>query len=165
MNSTLRLASTLAVCTALLIGCGSSQQNERADGANSGSDQRNRGAQTQGGENLASAGSGNCAIQAVYFDYDSSNLDERSRRTLDGDAQCLQQRGAGARVTGMTDPRGTEEYNLALGEGRARSVARYLTMVGVEEQRVSIHSVGEESATGIDESGWSRDRRAEIETR
>ena len=162
--NTLRIASTLAVCTALLVGCGSSQQNRRADDARSGSDERDRLASTRGGENLAS-GSDACSIQHVYFDYDSSNLDERSRRTLDSDAQCLQQRNQGARVTGMTDPRGTEEYNLALGEGRARSVARYLNMVGVEEQRVSIRSVGEESATGQEESGWARDRRAEIETR
>jgi peptidoglycan-associated lipoprotein len=101
----------------------------------------------------------------VYFAYDSSDLDSRARSSLEASARCLQQRGATARVTGMTDPRGTEEYNLALGDRRARSVKQYLTNLGVDPSRLDVRSVGEEHAAGEDEHGWAQDRRAEIEMR
>lgn len=101
-----------------------------------------------------------CSLSPVYFAYDSSELDSRARSSLESSARCLTQRNNAARVTGMTDPRGTEEYNLALGDRRARTVAQYLTNLGVDQSRP--HSVGEEMASGTDESGWANDRRAEI---
>jgi peptidoglycan-associated lipoprotein len=61
-------------------------------------------------------------------------------------------------LTGAADPRGSEEYNLALGERRARSVERFLVTMGVAHERISLHSVGEENATGTDEGSWSLDR-------
>ena len=159
-----RIASTLALCTALLIGCGSSQNTEAQNGGDglTGSDQRGRRASTSGGDDLAN---GNCRVESVYFAYDSSELDGSARSTLEGNAGCLNRRTGTAAVTGMTDPRGTEEYNLALGDRRARTVSQYMGNLGVEGSRMQVHSVGEEYADGEDESGWSRDRRAEIELR
>jgi peptidoglycan-associated lipoprotein len=61
----------------------------------------------------------------------------------------------------MTDPRGTEEYNLALGERRAQAVTRYLSALGVESS-LKARSVGEEMAAGDEDQGWARDRRAEL---
>jgi len=65
-------------------------------------------------------------------------------------------------VNGMADARGTEEYNLALSDRRARSVTSYLGSFGIDANRVTIRGLGEEMAKGQDEAGWQQDRRAEI---
>ena len=66
----------------------------------------------------------------------------------------------GLRVEGHCDPRGTEEYNLALGDRRARSVVGYLGRLGVETSRLRAVSKGKLEAVGSDEEGWARDRKA-----
>ena len=105
--------------------------------------------------------SGPSAVDSVYFAFDSSELDATARDTLDRDAKCLRERGSkGAKVVGMTDPSGTEEYNLALGERRAKATVKYLGALGMEEKSLKAVSVGEESASN-DESTWAKDRRAE----
>lgn len=110
--------------------------------------------------------SGPCSLSTVYFAYDSSSLDGSARSTMQSNASCIQERDiASVSVTGHTDPRGTEEYNLALGARRAQQVKDYLTDLGVEASRISTSSMGEEMASGQDESGWSRDRRAEFQER
>jgi peptidoglycan-associated lipoprotein len=107
------------------------------------------------------AASGPCSVESVYFAFDSSELDATARDTLDKDAKCLRERGArGAKVVGMTDPTGTEEYNLALGERRADAAVKYLGALGMEKASLKAVSVGEESASS-DESSYARDRRAE----
>ena len=68
-------------------------------------------------------------------------------------------------VTGMCDPRGTEEYNMALGDRRARATRDHLQRLGIQRPRMQTRSVGEEMATGSDEYGWSRDRRSDITER
>lgn len=109
-------------------------------------------------------GAGQCSLSTVYFGYDSSDLDPEARGTMQSNAQCIQQRDiASVRITGHTDPRGTEEYNLALGDRRARAVRGYLENLGVEGSRVQTRSMGEEMASGEDESGWARDRRVEFQ--
>lgn len=64
----------------------------------------------------------------------------------------------GLMLTGACDPRGTEEYNIALGERRASAVRDYMRALGLNSSRISITSVGEEIATGTDEASWARDR-------
>lgn len=103
-----------------------------------------------------------CDMTAVYFEFDSDSLTAPSRNALEATAQCLQKRSLGkVRVTGHCDPRGTEEYNLALGERRARAVQQYLKSLGVEEKKVSVTSVGEELASQ-NEAEWPKDRKAEF---
>lgn len=100
---------------------------------------------------------------AVHFAFDSTNLDSSGRDKLAAAAACMRQDSdKHMTITGMTDPRGTEEYNLALGERRAQVTAGYLTTMGVESNRIAKRSYGEEHARGQDESSWSHDRRAEI---
>lgn len=107
-------------------------------------------------------GGATCSLEPIYFEFDSSNLDTASRDKLSQAANCIKQQSTSAvQMTGMTDPRGTEEYNLALGDRRAQSAKRYLESLGVQA-RVSASSMGEEAATGSEESGWSRDRRVEL---
>ncbi|MDD9941619.1 MAG: OmpA family protein [Myxococcales bacterium] len=108
---------------------------------------------------------GPCSLKSVYFAYDSSDLEGGSRSDLQVNADCIRERSIGSvHLTGMTDPRGTEEYNMALGDRRAQSAMKYLKSLGVDAN-VTYSSMGEEMATGQDESGWSRDRRVDIKER
>jgi peptidoglycan-associated lipoprotein len=105
---------------------------------------------------------GACDLNAVYFDYDSSTLSDSARDQLSRNASCIQERGVrGVQLTGMTDPRGTEEYNLALGERRAQAAQQYLKSLGANTD-VSVSSMGEEVASGSDEASWARDRRVDV---
>lgn len=106
-----------------------------------------------------------CSLQSVYFDYDSSNLEGSARDQLAAIADCIKQKGMSrVHLTGLTDPRGTEEYNLALGDRRAQSATKYLKSLGVSAD-VSYSSMGEELATGTDEASWARDRRVDVKER
>jgi peptidoglycan-associated lipoprotein len=106
-----------------------------------------------------------CQLGAVFYEFDSSDLDASSRQTLNDNVRCMQVKNVSAlNVVGMADPRGTEEYNLALGDRRARSAVQYLRSLGVEDGNINMTSVGEEYASGTDESSWARDRRSDITT-
>jgi len=102
----------------------------------------------------------------VYFDFDSSDLREDSRASLDARVPILRANpGVRLLVAGHTDERGSTEYNLALGQRRAATVRRYLADRGVAEARIEIVSFGEERpvASGGGESAWAQNRRAEFE--
>ncbi len=108
---------------------------------------------------------GPCQLEAVYFGFDSATLDDAARNQLSAVAQCLQQRGLKAvHLTGLTDPRGTEEYNMALGDRRAQSAKTYLKSLGVGAEG-SASTRGDELASRADEGGWSRDRRVDVRER
>lgn len=103
-----------------------------------------------------------CELESIYFGFDSSDLDPQAKEVLARDQKCAQQKGATSlRVVGMTDPRGTEEYNLALGDQRAKSAARYLSALGAPEPEAT--SLGAEMAKGHDEDSWAHDRRTEVQ--
>lgn len=107
-----------------------------------------------------------CALEPVYFNFDDSTLDDGARRALQNNSECIQREQTSRYVLiGRADPRGTTEYNLALGERRARSVQRYLINLGVLPDRLAVSSEGSEAATGSDESSWSRDRRVDFRLR
>lgn len=108
---------------------------------------------------------GQCELAPVYFDFDSSTVADSARSDLQRDANCIRERGIkSVHVTGMTDPRGTEEYNLALGDHRAQSAQQYLKTLGTDAT-MSYSSMGEEQATGTDEASWAKDRRVEIKAK
>jgi peptidoglycan-associated lipoprotein len=98
----------------------------------------------------------------VLFYYDEAALTDQARSTLDENAAWLR-RWTSTRVTieGHADSRGTTEYNLALGERRARAVQDYLASLGIAAARLTIVSKGEEEPLCMDEaeSCWSRNRR------
>lgn len=101
-----------------------------------------------------------CDMETVYFAFDSSELDATSRAAVQEAVDCFnaQEPNVSLLLTGACDPRGTEEYNLALGERRAESVRNYMSSLGMNTSQISVTSVGEENATGTDEAGWARDR-------
>jgi peptidoglycan-associated lipoprotein len=108
---------------------------------------------------------GPCQLTAAYFGFDSSTLDPSARDQLARNAECIKSRGiASVHLTGLCDPRGTEEYNLALGDRRASSARDYLQSLGVQAQ-ITHSSMGEELAVGTDEASWSRDRRVDFSER
>jgi peptidoglycan-associated lipoprotein len=107
-----------------------------------------------------------CSFEPVYFSFDNSTLDEPARRALQSAAECLRREGSSRYVLiGRADPRGTTEYNLALGERRARTTQRYLMSLGITEGRLGVSSEGSEGATGTDEASWARDRRVDFRPR
>jgi peptidoglycan-associated lipoprotein len=103
---------------------------------------------------------------AVHFDYDQSDLRADDRAILDAKIPILQANPTvKIRVAGHTDERGSDEYNLALGQRRAATVKRYLIDHGIADARIETISYGEERpiAQGSDESAYAQNRRAEFE--
>lgn len=104
------------------------------------------------------------AITTFYFEFDSSDLKPEAMRALDAHAKVLQATGVRVVLEGHADERGTREYNMALGERRAASVQRYLSMQGVSPSQLELVSYGEERpvAMGSDEQSWAQNRRVEL---
>lgn len=103
--------------------------------------------------------------RVIYFEYDSPNLDAEGQLIAEAHAQWLTNNSSVTVVLeGHADERGTREYNLALGEDRAKSVMQVMQGMGVSGSNVQTISYGEERpvALGADESSWSLNRRVEI---
>ena len=104
-------------------------------------------------------------LRTVYFDFDKYNLRPDAKAALDANsALLLKYTSVVIKIEGHCDERGTVEYNLSLGEKRAKSVADYLYGLGVDASRVSIISYGKERPVdaGHSEDSWSQNRRAEF---
>ncbi len=108
----------------------------------------------------------NMLAAAIHFDYDKSNIRADDMGTLDQKVAILQANpDLRIRVGGHCDERGSDEYNLALGNRRAQSAKQYLVSHGIDASRIETQSWGEErpAVDGHDESAWSQNRRAEFE--
>ncbi len=107
-------------------------------------------------------------VRPIFFDYDRAELSAESKRTLEENARWIR-RFPNARVTieGHSDERGTEEYNLALGDRRAQVTKDYLTRLAVNPGQVGTVSYGEETPfdPGHDEAAWAKNRRAHFVAR
>lgn len=102
-------------------------------------------------------------LEDIYFDFDKSALTEEARSALNRYAQVLKANPSIlVLIEGHCDERGTEEYNIGLGERRATRVQEYLTSLGVQSSRLRTISYGEmrPKVQGHDESAWSQNRRA-----
>lgn len=161
------LCCSLAVAL-LLSACGGSQPED--DDASS--DQQvvdPTGATASGvgedGEISGSSVDDSGALSTVfYFDYDRSTLTYETRQALDQHAEILKNSARVIRLEGHGDDRGTREYNLALGERRAKSVADYLVLQGVSRSQIETISYGEEKpvAFGQNEQAYALNRRVEL---
>ena len=101
-------------------------------------------------------------LSDAFFDYDQKSLRDDARAALSRDAQWLNRwTSTIVTVQGQADERGTAEYNLALGDERAKAVKGYLTSLGVPEARIAVVSLGKEQPVCRDEneSCWSQNRR------
>lgn len=103
-------------------------------------------------------------FQPVYFDYDSSMIKQSERAKIEAVAAALKSNSDGLIIEGNTDERGSNEYNLSLGERRALAVRAYLVGLGIVADRVQTKSFGEEQPAdpGHGEAAWSKNRRAEF---
>ncbi|HEY8460682.1 MAG TPA: OmpA family protein [Blastocatellia bacterium] len=109
--------------------------------------------------------------QSIFFDYDKSDLLQSEQDKLRALAEFLNQernRSIVFRIEGNCDPRGTAEYNLGLGDRRARSIRDFLTSLGVDPSRIETVSYGSEKAQGTEEGSpsvqpsWAYDRRGDF---
>ena len=103
------------------------------------------------------------ALKTVYFDFNSAGLSSETKDTLNNNAQYLKANAKiKVQVEGHCDERGGVQFNLALGEKRAKGVRDYLTAQGVEASRITTISFGKERpvAFGHDDAAWSQNRRA-----
>ena len=108
----------------------------------------------------------NTITAPVYFEFDKSDLTSDDIAKLDAKIPLLNANpDLRIRAAGHTDSRGSDEYNMALGQRRAASAKRYLTQHGIAASRVETVSFGEErpAATGTDEASMAQNRRSEFE--
>lgn len=154
------LFSTLMVAF-LAVGCASKKPKNGQDDGAMGADGSNAGMtlELNGSSDSGTAG----GLQTVYFGFDSSSLEGDSRSALQNNAEYLKTNAAvDIQVEGHCDERGGRQYNLALGERRAKAVRDQLVALGVAAKRITTISYGSErpSAQGSDESAWGKNRRA-----
>jgi peptidoglycan-associated lipoprotein len=103
--------------------------------------------------------------QVILFDYDQSDLTPESRAILDAKIPIFRANpNLRIQISGHADERGSDEYNLALGQRRAVAAKRYLTDLGIDGNRIEVMSYGEERPVVTDgtEEGFRRNRRAEF---
>ncbi len=102
-------------------------------------------------------------LQTIYFAYDQAQLSGESRKSLQSNADWIKgHNDVVVQVEGHCDNRGSTEYNLALGERRAKAVRAYLVSLGIEANRLSVMSYGEEKplVQGESEEAFTKNRRA-----
>jgi peptidoglycan-associated lipoprotein len=145
----------------LAVGCASKKPANQQDGAAFGADGANAGMSLElnGSSDSRTAG----GLQTVYFAFDSAALDSDSKTKMRSNADFLKaNQSVDIQIEGHCDERGSRQYNLALGERRAKAVRDQLVALGVPARRISTVSYGSErpQVEGNDESAWSRNRRA-----
>jgi peptidoglycan-associated lipoprotein len=111
--------------------------------------------------------SANPNLKDIYFDFDKYDIRPGDAKILDSNATWLKSNNNLVLIEGHCDERGTNEYNLALGERRAKATMNYLVSQGVQAARITIISYGEERplCTEHNEACWARNRRAHFLTK
>jgi peptidoglycan-associated lipoprotein len=102
-------------------------------------------------------------VEDIFFEFDKSRITDEAKQKLANNAQQLKDApNAMIMIEGHADERGTNAYNLALGERRANATKDYLVTLGVDGSRISTMSYGEERPfdTGHNEAAWAKNRRA-----
>jgi len=160
----------LAGLFGLMVGCSSTAKDEDAGAAkdsNSTADST-QGADVGGAGNATEMTGGQAdalSKRVIYFEFDSSEVSSEARDIISAHAQNLSQNGKLSVVLeGHADERGTREYNIALGERRAKAVKQLFVVQGVQSSQIQVISFGEErpAASGHDESAWGLNRRVEL---
>ena len=154
----------MLVLVLALAGC-STTSEQTTDSSDSGA---NTGSEFSQGETPTpepdSGSSKSSDFGTAYFDYDRSEIRSDMRDVLKKYAGMFKDSSNVTIIGGHADERGSEEYNLALGERRAESVKRYLSALGVPSSSMKVVSYGEAkpAVVGHDESAWRWNRRAEF---
>ena len=101
-------------------------------------------------------------LETIYFDFDSYVLNPAAHAVLKKNALLLSEKASmSITIEGYCDERGSDEYNLALGDQRAKVIKDYLVALGISPNRLATISYGEENpvAQGHDENSWKMNRR------
>ncbi len=101
-------------------------------------------------------------LHTIHFDYDKANLSAEAKKMIQQNAQWMKAHPGKVQIEGHCDARGSIEYNLSLGERRAKSVKTYMTSLGVAADRLPIISYGKEKPldSGDSEAAYAKNRRA-----
>lgn len=153
----MKIAGALAAVA--LLGACSSNSSDTGASTGAGSGTAMSGSVTPGSQEDLVANVGD----RIFYAFNSSQVDGDSRGTLDRQAGWLQRYpNVSVQVAGNCDDRGTEEYNLALGQRRANSARDYLVARGVSSSRISTISYGKDrpTALGSTEEAWAQNRNA-----
>ncbi len=105
------------------------------------------------------------ALEKIYFGFDSTELDDAARTVLARNSELLRKNSrVKVRIAGNCDERGSAEYNLALGEKRAKAAKKYLETMGIPAANLSTISYGKEKPAdaGHDEAAWAKNRSDEF---
>ena len=164
--------------TILLLGCSKDQVKEEEPvevtdlNADSAATSNEDGAQTYGTEDESSSAFNQLddpqsplSVRIIYFEYDSSEIRSDYRSTIEAHALYLQQNpNTSIILEGHADERGSREYNLALGERRAKTVKQQMLLLGANSNQIRLVSYGEErpASDGHDDASWQQNRRVEI---
>lgn len=108
---------------------------------------------------------GNCGSVRVFFPFNSDEIPAETASSLEKSARCLKaDKALHVTIEGNADERGTEEYNMALGDRRATAVAKYLQRLGTSQAQLKTVSYGKEKPLCVehDEECWKKNRRAEL---
>lgn len=160
---------TLALCLMVIFAVASCTKPKKADGEGGAEGAMSESAAPQLAEKDISmdaqgSDSGNIAgLNTIYFDYDKAALTASAKATLKANADWIRANPKYTlQIEGHTDSRGSTEYNLSLGERRAKSVRAYLEGLGIDSKRLTVLSYGEEKpiAQGENEAAWAKNRRA-----
>lgn len=162
------LAALLGACSST----GGSKQQPSASvddrsGAGDNGDVNTYGAGEGSGADMSELNDPNSPLSTriIYFEYDSSDIQERYRDVVEAHANYLVNNpNVVVALEGHADERGSREYNLALGERRALAVKRQMTLLGVAASQVRTVSYGEERPveSGHDDYSWGQNRRVEL---
>ena len=165
MSSALRaLLALLAAALLALTGCATTGSDDDSKAASTGSEFSDAGATAA--EPVAAVAVVEWVNPGmVHFDFDSSEIRPDAAPVLEAAAEQLNASGLTVVIAGYCDDRGTEEYNLALGDRRAAAVRRYLVNLGVPAEQMLVVSYGELRPLRRDntEAAWAMNRRVEFE--
>ncbi len=164
-----KLATAVVICgvTSMMLGCGGSKSTRTA---------RNEYSDNASGIESVASFSGDILNpeqelallnqRVVHFAYDDSRLTPTDERVLGVHSKyMLENPNLAITIKGHTDERGSREYNVALGERRAKSVERFMEAKGVPGNRISVVSYGKEQPISLEsnEAAWAQNRRAELD--
>jgi peptidoglycan-associated lipoprotein len=160
------LPALLCVCVIALAGCGKKVESDAALKTDAQPTEAAGAVESLDSVPLGiSEGRTTEGMLPVYFDFDKSDIRADQVPRVEVNADFIRNNAEFAiRIEGNTDPRGTKEYNMALGERRALSAKKYLVRLGVSEARLSTVSYGAERILlhGHDELSWAQNRRADF---
>jgi len=102
------------------------------------------------------------ALKDAFFDFDDASLRDDAKNALEGNAKYMEKNSGAVVIEGHCDERGSVEYNIALGEKRARAAKDFLVSYGVAATRITTISYGKERPfdPGHSEDAWAKNRRA-----